>query len=53
MSNATIARYYLARTTGGHGYHPGKLEARIMRHPGRRARLLAALAAIPLNSSRN
>ena len=52
MSNETIARYYLARSTGGHGCHPGKLEARVMGHPGRRARLLAALAELPLKSSR-
>lgn len=44
MSDETIARYYLLRVmSDSHGYHPGKLEARVMRHPGRRARLLLAL----------
>lgn len=41
MDDLTIIRYYLRRS-GGCGNHPGKLEARIMRHPGRRARVLKA-----------
>lgn len=44
MSNETLARYYLARVMpGSNGYHPGKFEARVARHPGRMARLLIAL----------
>jgi hypothetical protein len=45
MSNTTIALYFIRRSTHGMpGYHPGKLEARVMRHPGRCARVNQALA---------
>ena len=51
MSNATIVRYYLVRVMpDSRGYHPGKFEARVMRHPARMWRVLLALRAMGVTS---